>query len=576
MPGIRRILVDTEPDIVAIIAAQWDIDLPTSNDRVMVAEALGSALSNPGAIRATWDRLTSEEQGALHDLLIAGGGQPFSHFTRRHGELRLMGPARREREKPWLTPTGPTESLYYRGLIARGFEQTPAGLQEYILIPDEIREALPEPDPVSRERAPGHPTAPPRRIRDGYDTAVDDITTLLAYLRLRKANARDFLTEEPIRRFDRTLRRPEPVYRAFITQLAYDLKLIEDLELMGHIETRVNRETAQPWLEAPRPHQARTLAEVWLGSIEWNELAATPGLEAEEWPNDPRLARQALLDAIAHIPAGTWWSLDGLIEYMHRNNPDFQRSGGEYGAWYIHDAFSGLMLTGFTYWKQVEGALLRYVVEGPMRWLGLVRAGHGSFEVTVLGRALAGVGDWPSEPDPHVYITVDEQGVIEVPIAISRYERYQLARFTSWLSAPGPAEYLPLDPAPDASVYQYRVTAQAIERVREDGITLTNHIVPFIQRLSGEGLPGTVLSMLARWAENPAEVVVQDVVIVTAKDITIYDRLRRHATISKWMGQQVGPRAFVVPREHLAPLLNILRDMGYLPFFEGYPKDDRP
>jgi hypothetical protein len=576
MPTLARALVDYESDLLQAIAAQWDIDLLAS-DRTLASQELAEAMAQPDAVLATWERLGDEARRALGELLAHEGQMPLSHFVRRYGDLRPMGPARREREKPWLEPVSVTEALYYHGLIVRTFEQTPAGAQEYIAIPSDLRDLLPRPAVDVVPQSPGYAVAPPRKLKDGHSTAPDDMATIIAYLMIREANARDWLTDAPVEAIDRHLRRAaEPAYRAMLVQLAYDLALIADEETLTHVVTRVDKDRARPWLEAPRLHQSRSLAEAWLESTGWNELAFTSGIDADTWPNNPVLARHAVLEMLRDVPAEIWWSLDGFVDYVKRVNPDFQRPGGDYSAWYLSDAYTGEILHGFEYWDYIEGALLRFLVEGPMHWLGLVRSGRGSFLLATPGLALQGRIEWPDAPDRDSRIRVDQQGVISVPVDLSRYERLQIARFASWITAPQPAPYVPGADNRDDGVYVYRLTPQAIARVADEGVLLANHIVPFLQRLSGHSLSANVLTMLQSWNDNPKEVIVHDVVIVAAKDLGVYERLRDNKRVGKWLGKAVGPHAHIVQREHLPALLNALREMGVLPLFEGHEKDDWP
>ncbi len=576
MPTLLRALLDYDLDLLQIIAAQWDVDL-RATERVLVAEELAEAMTHHEAVAAVWERLDPQQQGALFDLLAQGGKMPFSHFVRRYGDLRPMGPARREREKPWLNPISVAEALYYRGLIVRAFEPTPAGVQEHVAIPTDLLSLLPKPPPETLARAPGYAVAPPRRLRDGHSTAPDDMATLLAYLLVREANARTWLTNTPMEAIDRHLRRPaEPAYRALLVQIAYDLGFIADETTLTHVVTRVDKERVRPWLEASRIHQARLLAEAWYTSPIWNDLQYTPGLEADQWPEVGPIARRVVVDMMRDVPSEIWWSLDGFVEHIKQTNPDFQRPGGDYGAWYLRDAYSGEILHGFQYWDHIEGALIRFIIEGPMHWLGLVRAARSAFLLTPLGLALQGRVPWPDTPDRPARIRVDEQGVISVPVDVSRYDRVQIARFAAWISAPAPAPYVPGSESRDEGVYLYRLTPQAIARVADEGISLPSHIVPFLQRLSGHTLPPNVLKMLHNWHASPREVIVYDMVVLSARDLGVYERLRSNERVTRWLGQQIGPHAHLVRRENMPALLNALREMGILPLFEGHEKDDWP
>ncbi len=173
-------------------------------------------------------------------------------------------------------------------------------------------------------------------------------------------------------------------------------------------------------------------------------------------------------------------------------------------------------------------------------------------------------------------IRVDEQGLVSVPVDVGRYERVQIARFCAWISTPGPAAYTTRRESRDEGVYVYRLTPQAIERIIGEGVSIPSHITPFLQRLSRQGVPANVLKMLQAWHDEPKEVIVHDVVIISAKDLGVYERLRGNERVNRWLGRQIGPHAHIVQREDMPALLNALREMGILPLFEGHEKDDTP
>jgi hypothetical protein len=569
MLSLARTLVDYEADLLAAIAELWDIELQSSEPLAM-ADELARAMTEPDAIDSILDLLSAEEGEALRALQSQNGRMLHSHFVRIYGEIRPMGPARRARERPWREPISITEKLFYYGLVARAFDQTAAGAQEYIYIPDELLALLPPLAPEAARKPPGYPVSPPRRLKGGRDIAPDDLTTLLAYLRIHPSDARPWLHPDPQPLIDRHLRRAdEPVCRALLVHLAYALGLIEDEAGAGLVATSV-AESARPWLEAPRWHQLRSLAQTWRESVAWNDLAHTPGLEADEWPNDPLVSREAVLAALAVVPVEIWWSLESFVDFIKEENTDFQRPAGDYSSWYIHDAYTGEVLHGLQYWDYIEGALVRFVVEGPMQWLGLVEVARGAFRLTRLGLALLGREEWPSEPDPETHVTIDPRGVISVPAVASRYQRYQIARFSSWLPAPLPSV------GPDDGKYLYQLTARALERAREQSFRLRQHIIPFIQRLSAHSIPRSVMAMLDAWEEQPDQIVVHDAVVLEAKDLGIDERIKSNAQIRQWLGRPLGPHTYMVMRRHLTSLLNALREMGIMPQIKGAAEDEEP
>ncbi|MER3487202.1 MAG: hypothetical protein C4345_15705, partial [Chloroflexota bacterium] len=91
-----------------------------------------------------------------------------------------------------------------------------------------------------------------------------------------------------------------------------------------------------------------------------------------------------------------WIALSAFIASVKKLDPDFQRPDGDYERWHIRDAKTGRLLTGFSSWNQVEGALLTFMFEGPLTWLGIVRTGEqegasASFQITAFGARALGL-----------------------------------------------------------------------------------------------------------------------------------------------------------------------------------------
>ena len=162
-------------------------------------------MRDPAACEATWDRLDDEQRGAMQILLGSGGTMPTAKFYHLYGEIREMGPGRLEREKPYLDPVSVAEALYYRGLIAKSYEEAKAGPQAVIYVPSDLARALPthhtgfdlsaedddvlplDDDEEEDEPLPEGWTAAadrPDQIWAADTTIVDDLTTVLAYLQV--------------------------------------------------------------------------------------------------------------------------------------------------------------------------------------------------------------------------------------------------------------------------------------------------------------------------------------------------------------------------------------------------------
>ena len=82
-----------------------------------------------------------------------------------------------------------------------------------------------------------------------------------------------------------------------------------------------------------------------------------------------------MIERLRRLPPGEWRGLDALTAMIKREDPDFQRPEGNYTDWYLRETETGNFLTGFESWDRVDGALIRFIVTGPLYWLGAAALG---------------------------------------------------------------------------------------------------------------------------------------------------------------------------------------------------------
>ncbi|UCG25112.1 MAG: helicase-associated domain-containing protein, partial [Chloroflexota bacterium] len=475
--------------------------------------------------------LGPEEADALGDLIAAGGRLPVASFERQHGPVRTMGPARIEREEPWLDPVSPAEGLWYRGFLYRAFDESEGSeTVEYYYLPNELYSnaagisstgAASEPQPADGLQ----PVSPPEQFSPTDTAAVDDLTAILS------AAQEGAIHEGELARLQPYFLSPNLDRTSLLFTLAWEMKLL-----------RVTDEGARParqvltWLRRSRDEQARDIANAWSNSA-WNELLHTPGLSFEGgWQNDPILARTALLDVLSRT--GDWFRLSDLVARVRDSTPDFQRPDGNYDTWYIRDADSGGYLSGFESWDLVEGRLLRFLLIGPLAWLGLTETAMAGSGQETLFRLTPLALDWlagepPAESEVTMPIVVREDGAILVPFNASRYERFQVARV---------AEAEPLLPGKPAG---YRLTPRSLERAREQGIG-ADRLGEFLARASQRPAPAGVLRAIQRWSERGSEATLEDVVLLRVRDAEVLEKLRANPKTRAYFSESMGDHAALV------------------------------
>jgi hypothetical protein len=260
-------------------------------------------------------------------------------------------------------------------------------------------------------------------------------------------------------------------------------------------------------------------------------LHPEPGGELDDY--DPSAAREGVLELMGGlIPRQEWWALEAFIQAVKTTDPDFQRPDGNYETWYIRND-DGDYLNGFESWEAVEGALLEYYVTGPMHWLGLFDRADDAARLTAYGRAFLGQAPWPTPTDPEDKIILKDDGTLLISRKIPRVDRFQAARFTSWVTAGDP--------------YTYRLDAAGIERAAEQGIN-TGHIASFLGRAQGDApLPPTVTRLLENWRSGPtAAVTVEHLLVLRTTAPETLDRIMDAPALRRYLGARLGPMAVIV------------------------------
>ncbi|MFN2144043.1 MAG: hypothetical protein ACK2T7_01760, partial [Anaerolineales bacterium] len=144
MPTILQSLQKHDLGHLQIIAEGWDLPFQAPDVREG-RKVLAAAMRKAGAtLTELVEDLDPQAQSALSDLIGAGGQIPWHKFIEQYGEVREIGPGRRDREKPWLSPISTTERLWYLGLISRDFFDSAAGPQEFAYIPDDLLSRMPD------------------------------------------------------------------------------------------------------------------------------------------------------------------------------------------------------------------------------------------------------------------------------------------------------------------------------------------------------------------------------------------------------------------------------------------------
>ncbi|MGZ6316984.1 MAG: hypothetical protein ACXWNQ_06965, partial [Anaerolineales bacterium] len=153
MPDLLQSLQNHDIGFLRIVAGLWGVDLESKNLDDATSE-LAASLLDPDLALELVTSLNSEARSAVEALAEQDGRMPWAAFARRFGQVREMGAAKRDREKPHLNPASTSEVLFYRALLFRAFFNTDKGPQEFAYIPDGLLEFVAPPSSKPHRRYP--------------------------------------------------------------------------------------------------------------------------------------------------------------------------------------------------------------------------------------------------------------------------------------------------------------------------------------------------------------------------------------------------------------------------------------
>jgi len=527
MPDLVQSLQNYDIGHLRIVAGLWGVELPSPETDEALKE-LSAVLLNPGLVIETVDILPSDARSALDALVDAGGKMPWAAFARQYGEIREAGPGRRDREQIYLNPISAAEALFYRALLARAFFDTSSGAQEFAYIPEDLLKVI----PVGAEQgAPkGYALPPLGRLAtpqerqhpiQASDRLLDDTTTFLAALRMG-------------------LEPPETQVPVKVIRL-----LLEAAKVI--VKGSPQAEAVKGFLEMPRGEALSMLAKAWQASEDINELRLLPGLQCEgEWTNQPLVTREFILGLLKAIPDEKWWSLPAFIHDIKGRFPDFQRPSGDYDSWFIKRILDGTYLRGFASWDEVEGALIRYLITGPLFWLGEVDlATLVDSEIILAFR----VNKKQVASIENGKLTVASNGRISVPRLVPRVTRYLIARFCEWEED-------------RLEEYRYRVSTRSLKKAKEQGLKV-GQLLSLLAKNAAAEIPPAFIKALKRWEAKGTEARMETQTILRVSRPEVLEELRK-SKAARFLGESLGSVAVVVKPGAQSKVLAALAELGLL------------
>ncbi len=540
MPTIKNLLYNHDPDVQRAILTRWGFELPTEIS-VQDLKSLSSAAIQDGTILEIIQALPDPAKTCLTDLMKNDGKMPWSQFSRKYGEIRVMGAGRRERVHPEREPANSSEVLWYNGLMGKAFFNTKPEPVEYAYIPEEIRELLHQ---AARKNRPqtGKEFVLPKGIliQRAHDYILDDLCTVLAGLRM----GMKIQEIQPMR---------SPFSSAVVQQLALSMGFY-------HPRNGLNLDAVQEHLTKPRMESYYDVLQNWQHSHIFPDVLLLSDLDFGKNPHINFLnIRQRMIDLLDLIPSGTWWELDATIADIKTNQPEFLRVAGDMDAWFIQDRQTGELLQGFEYWDEVEGKFIRFFIATILYGLGLCDLAIDRKSGVVLGfrwserkKALHEIREAPDEEKGAFYALA--QGNLVISPTCSRSLRYQIARFCEWKGM-------------RRGEYQYQITPASLWRARQQDLQVNQLIGLLKKHFTKETVSG-LFSALQHFEEEEKFATIQPAILLHIDDEKVLLKIKQ-SELKKYIIEEINSSTLSIDRKGIEQFQAKLTELGYLCHIAG-------
>jgi hypothetical protein len=225
---------------------------------------------------------------------------------------------------------------------------------------------------------------------------------------------------------------------------------------------------------------------------------------------------------------------------------DYQRPAGDYDSWFVKRKSDGEYLRGFSFWEQVDGALIKFFITDILHLLGQVdlSVAEGASEATAFR-----ISSCEGEKEEKGKISVSSSGKISVPRNAPRVVRYQVSRFCE-------CDEMKNDE------YKYHITTNSLTKAKEQGLK-AEHLITLLTKNTDAGIPPSLVKALKRWEVNGTEARVQTQVILKVSKPEVMEEMRR-SKAAKFLGEVLSPTTVIVKSGAIQKVMEALTELGIL------------
>lgn len=457
-------------------------------------------------------------------------------------------------------PSSPLASLLQKGLVYRSFGMIGSWRGELYHVPEEIRTALPAILP-SAPAAPvrGVPAAGAPRTQQERNGHFD-VFCLLSFLRRgERRTAQGVLSRSDLLKLEAEAvsasNEPEGLRAEERWRFLLHVCLAGGWVRRDGAMLRPGRDAGRLLAGSPAEVRKRLL-DRYLRDRAWSELAAAGRIRQSLGSRriDEALGRQLLLHYLEELLRSDWVDEERFIQAVFARNPDFLREDYGSPSWAVVDVATDAEVWGPNSWDAVEGEWLRYILRGPLYWLGLVRLGTGTD-----GRQLLQPRR-ESEAAEQSHLLMDsalQPGVeVKEDLTVTAHATTDLANLYRL------ERYLDLRHRGVTS--EYRFTRSAVVDGLEKGGSW-DELRELLHVAACSAVPPKVLETLQAWTSEYGRVEIESAVLLSAATWEDAEAAAGIPAVAACIEARIGPRSFKVTPEKVRDLVARLREAGHLP-----------
>ncbi len=353
--------------------------------------------------------------------------------------------------------------------------------------------------------------------------------------------------------------------------------LLMKLELLHERNGALFAAPAEAYFALPLVERARRCYRMWLETPFWNELGYLPGviLRPGPGPFDPAHpevlhARVMVMDRVLEQSLqtpGEWQSFSTFIARAKLYVPYllFPRQYGARAERYSTGSnpygwdfrLRHGWLTHREGWHQVEGGFIRAMLNGPLRWLGLVEVKEEDKPDTfrILPHISQIINDNLPAADDVAWGRLVVQPNFEL-IALAPVSEALLVKLDRF------AERLRLE-----QIAQYRLTKASVTRAVQMGLRAETIQQQLEQAAGGiTAIPQNISYSLVEWERQARRIELWPrVALLEVDEATLLDELFANEQTRALFGRRVAPLLAEVKAEHMEALQTLLWQREYIP-----------